>query len=557
MTATAYSYIRFSRPEQLRGDSLRRQLENARRWASDRGLVLDDSLRDLGVSAYRGKNRTEGALAGFLELVQAGKIARGSYLIVESLDRLSRETVIDVLPRFLALIKAGVIVVTLTDGQEYSSERLAADTSPLFISLVVMTRAHEESRTKAKRLSDAWANKRANASGTVVTKRVPAWLEVVSDDGVKKIQPIDKRAKIIEHIFERSIQGHGKYAIARDLNERNVPAFQAKAWQPSYIAKVLSNRAVVGEFQAYAFGEDGKRHPAGEPISGYYPIVIDERTFQRANAARERRNQSGGRHGTTVVPLLRGLVRCAACGGRMAQINKGPGSKGGRYFGCSDLRRGLECVNDRVWSLPDVEDRVIAYMGSNLAKVLEPPRVTEGPTPADIEMTIAAEERARENLLDLVEAGDAGAKDRYLKRGAKIAELRKQMAALRRQGHRSASEPTALERQAKFADLQARLADGERDNRELRTALAQEIRSIVGRVVLSRFDIMLVKRQPPVLNGITAPAGRLLVYTDNPDLVADFEAEASSHREGAKGSSLPILADLSKPGGARAKRKSR
>jgi DNA invertase Pin-like site-specific DNA recombinase len=528
----AYSYIRFSRPEQLRGDSLRRQLENARKWASARGLVLDDSLRDLGVSAYRGKNRTEGALAGFLRLVEEGKVARGSYLIVESLDRLSRETVVDVLPRFLALIAAGVIIVTLTDGQEYSSERLAADTSPLFISLVVMTRAHEESRTKSKRLSEAWVTKRAAAADNkVVTARVPAWLKVIVENGVKKVVEIPKRAEIIQLIFHRSIQGHGKYAIARDLNLAKEPAFQAEAWQPSYIAKVLSNRAVVGEFQAHAFGDDGKRRPVGDPIPGYYPIVIDETMFQRANAARERRNLSGGRHGTTIVPLLRGLVRCAACGGRMAQINKGPGAKGGRYFGCSDLRRGLACVNDRVWSLPDVEDRVVGYIGSNLAKVLEPPRVAEGPTVADIEMSIASEERARENLLDLVEKGDAGAQDRYLKRVAKIAELRKEMAALRRQGHRSAADPTALERQAAFAALRARLADGERDNGELRTALSQEIRSMVGKIILSRFDIMLLRRQPPVMHGIKAPVGRLLVYTENPELLAEYEAEASNDRD--------------------------
>ena len=85
----AYSYIRFSTPEQLKGDSLRRQLESSRKYALEHNLVLDESLRDLGVSAFKGKNATEGALKRFMELIDAGQVEQGSILILESLDRLS------------------------------------------------------------------------------------------------------------------------------------------------------------------------------------------------------------------------------------------------------------------------------------------------------------------------------------------------------------------------------------------------------------------------------------------------------------------------------------
>ncbi len=59
-----YSYIRFSTPEQIKGDSLRRQLEDTEKFAKDNGLYLDDSLtiKDLGVSAYKGRHKTHGAL---------------------------------------------------------------------------------------------------------------------------------------------------------------------------------------------------------------------------------------------------------------------------------------------------------------------------------------------------------------------------------------------------------------------------------------------------------------------------------------------------------------
>lgn len=110
---TAYSYIRFSSPEQAKGDSLRRQIERSAEYARAHGLELDHSLRDLGVSGFKGANRHFGALARFLTLVEAAKIERGSYLLVESLDRLSREEVLKALQLFLAIIHGGITVVTL------------------------------------------------------------------------------------------------------------------------------------------------------------------------------------------------------------------------------------------------------------------------------------------------------------------------------------------------------------------------------------------------------------------------------------------------------------
>ena len=84
MTAVAYSYVRFSTPEQSRGDSLRRQTEAAQAWCDRNDARLDSSttLHDLGKSAFKGAHRNNpdrNALAAFLKLVEDGKVARGSY----------------------------------------------------------------------------------------------------------------------------------------------------------------------------------------------------------------------------------------------------------------------------------------------------------------------------------------------------------------------------------------------------------------------------------------------------------------------------------------------
>src|ERR1041385_5155470 len=90
----AFSYVRFSTPEQLKGDSLRRQTEAAAEWCKRSGATLDTSTtyRDLGASAFKGAHRSDkAALGAFLKLAEAGRIPKGSFLIIENLDRLSRE----------------------------------------------------------------------------------------------------------------------------------------------------------------------------------------------------------------------------------------------------------------------------------------------------------------------------------------------------------------------------------------------------------------------------------------------------------------------------------
>ena len=74
MNKLAYSYLRFSTPEQAGGDSRRRQLDLARAYAARHGLVLDAGLsfRDLGMSAFHGRNVREGALRAFLDAVELG-----------------------------------------------------------------------------------------------------------------------------------------------------------------------------------------------------------------------------------------------------------------------------------------------------------------------------------------------------------------------------------------------------------------------------------------------------------------------------------------------------
>ena len=160
----AYSYLRFSTTEQLKGDSLRRQTQAAKDYADKHGLDLDESLtfRDLGVSAWRGKNVKDGALGAFLEAVDSGHVPPGSYLLVENLDRLSRAKPTVALNQFQAILARDVNVVTLHDEHEYT--RAAMDENPLdlIMSILTMFRANDGSPSYSRTRWAAESNSTIN-----------------------------------------------------------------------------------------------------------------------------------------------------------------------------------------------------------------------------------------------------------------------------------------------------------------------------------------------------------------------------------------------------------
>lgn len=320
---TGYSYTRFSTPAQMKGDSLRRQIAGAERFAAEKKLQLDSTLRDLGVSGYSGRHRKKGALASFLDKVKASEIAPGSWLIVENIDRLSRENPWDAHGMFREIIEAGLIVASLADDMIYDRETLRRRPEMMQTLLAALTKSHRESADKAARLQEAWAAKRAEIVGggrKKMTRQGPGWLTLVADDPSDPLVGdwvINDNGVTVELAFELCLAGFGKELIARRLNSENRRPFKSgDGWQPSTVGLLLADRRTIGEFQMHR-KIDGNRIPVGEPIKGYFPPVISEEVFYRAQAEIAKRH-CGARPGKKgkVPNLFVGLAHCS-CGRRM------------------------------------------------------------------------------------------------------------------------------------------------------------------------------------------------------------------------------------------------
>jgi DNA invertase Pin-like site-specific DNA recombinase len=326
-TGTAYSYLRFSSKRQEQGDSLRRQTEARDRWlARHPGVKLDESLTlaDLGVSAFRGKHRAAAktALAQFLRAVEGGRVKAGSYLIVESLDRLTREELGDAFELVLGLVNRGIRIVQLSPVESILEKPV--NMTALMLAVVELSRGRGESQRKSEMIGPAWARKRerCRADKKPITLVRKAWLDVA--DGKFVFKPGAKA--LIKRIFALTAAGYGCRAVAQALNREKVPTWvDGSPWHDVFIRRIVRGREVLGEFQPHVYLPGGGRKPEGDPIPGYYPAAVSEAEWHAADAARKSRDGRGGRPTREArhLNVFHGLLRDARSGEPLNIVRKG------------------------------------------------------------------------------------------------------------------------------------------------------------------------------------------------------------------------------------------
>lgn len=407
-----YSYTRFSTPEQAAGDSYRRQTEAAQRWAEARGLVLDDrlSFSDEGISAYRGGNvETDKGLGAFLYACQQDLVEPGSFLLVESLDRISRMSPRRAQRLLDDIVDAGVTIVTLSDGQEYTAERLDSDPTAMLIALMVAWRAHEESKIKGRRVAAAWQEKRnrvRRGEDAKLTSRAPAWLRWTSDGW----QLANPHADTVRRVYRMTLGGVGEHSIAKALNEDGTPVMgRGKLWHRSTVAKLLRNPAVIGRLTPGRIEHDAqgkRRRVMEEPIAGAYPPVIAEADWQAVRAIKDGTTSAPrGRTGAQPLQnLFGGLARCPDCGAAMTRVFKG--RKGGKPKLVCTMAKAGKAKHYVTVPQEEVEAAFVRNWQGLLAEVPAPAQDAHlGRVVDDLQGTISAKE---DHLADVQHELDRG-----------------------------------------------------------------------------------------------------------------------------------------------------
>jgi DNA invertase Pin-like site-specific DNA recombinase len=342
----AYSYSRFSSDAQRPGTSILRQQTLAEKWCEEHKIQLaTDRFKDEAVSGFSGANLESGALARFIALVKVGEIEAGSYLILESLDRLTRLNAWQASGLLQELVGLGIVVVTLRPEMRFDHNSTAID---LLQAILHMDNAHKESARKSGLGKDEWEKrfKAARETKKHIGNRVSNWLTLDKASGKYLV---NEHAFAVGRIFELCLQGLGSTAISQTMNAEGYRTFnKGDRWGTSAVLTILKNRAAIGELAL----KDG-----GEPIPDYFPAVVDVETFDAAKNMVKVRETGKVTKQSADFNVLRKLVVCGACGSAMNIIHRTKF----RYLMCANRRYGA-CEGSKNVRLDESEDVLMAML---------------------------------------------------------------------------------------------------------------------------------------------------------------------------------------------------
>jgi hypothetical protein len=203
---------------------------------------------------------------------------------------------------------------------------------------------HNRKREAARNGKSQPATKAMGDGCKVLTRRLPAWIELV--DGKPVLIP--ERAAVVKRIYKMAALGYGHASIVKRLTDDKVPSFGnretyidskgkeriravggtlgAGQWTRSYVALLLKDRRVVGEYQPRLQRGD----KAGDVIPDYFPAVVTEDEWLTARAGVEQRKQKPGRIGDHGVNIFSGLLKNTRGTDSYIAVTRTDGHKPGR-----------------------------------------------------------------------------------------------------------------------------------------------------------------------------------------------------------------------------------
>lgn len=303
---TAYSYIRFSSDQQQHGASLARQEGMVGKWlvANPDYQRSTQRFEDLGISGYKGKH-LDNAFGRLLAAIESGAIKAGDCILIEAIDRAGRLDPFDMIEVIGRIVKAGVDIVTLDDGNKYDHK--SAISNHLFLLVAKVQQAHQYSDTLSRRVKDAYARKRAKAAkGEFTERRTPLWLENTGTE----VRLVEDVAPFIVQVFQDYADGIGERRILARIRGKH-PLLETL--NPTTIKKWLKNPTAIGRWQPWPV--DGVEQ---SPIEDVYPAVVSKELWYRV----QKQLASGAKvKSASKVYLLSGLVKCGRCGKNFGVIN--------------------------------------------------------------------------------------------------------------------------------------------------------------------------------------------------------------------------------------------
>jgi site-specific DNA recombinase len=355
----AVIYARYS--SDLQSDrSIEDQFVVCREKAKREGLKVVAEFEDRAKSGASIHGRE-----GINKMMQAAKAGGFECLIVESLDRLSRDQE-DMASMFKKLTFYGIGIESVHEGR---ADQMQVGLRGIVSAFYLTDLAHKVRRGAAGNIREG---KHAGglAYGYRTTPGKPGeWIIH---------QP---EAEIIRRIYSKYASGMRSRQIIDELNAEGVKPPRGRFWQPGALTgsnnrhngilgnEIYCGRLVWNKVRMLKDPETGKRISRPNPESEWHRaevpglrIVSLEQFEEVARIRRERRVLTPSLR-RKPKRLLSGLLRCAACGGGMSIKGE---DRGGTRVICTQFHNAKTCKNSRTYYLDAIEQTVLSGLRKHL-----------------------------------------------------------------------------------------------------------------------------------------------------------------------------------------------
>ena len=321
------------------------------------------------IETHHDRARSGGSIMGrdgLLRLLDRAREAKFDVVIVEALDRLSRDME-DLAGIHKRLSFLGIEIRAVHEG--------VVNTVIVGLRGLVGQLYREDNAQKVRRGQAGRVGHGLNAGGLTY-----GYTPLAGEAGKRLI--VEDEAIIIRRIFEEYAAGRTPRDIARNLNRDHVPPPRGKAWNASTINgntqrgtgiiqnELYAGRLVWNKVRMIRDPDTGKRVSRPNERSNWQisnvpdlAIVSQEiftavQTRKKARAVTHPSQQRRPRH------ILSGLLRCGACGAGMSTNGK---DKSGRIrIRCSAATESGTCGDGKTFYLDSVEKAALSGLRSEL-----------------------------------------------------------------------------------------------------------------------------------------------------------------------------------------------
>lgn len=360
------------------------------------GWQLVDLPPDEGVSAYKvegengqyAANMHRGNLGAFLKRVEDGQIKRGSVLIIEKLDRFSRNYYDVVFPVWLNLLQSGIEIYSCVSNTHYTLEIIRKNPMLAGMALIEMANANEYSSGMSNRINKAFSlrlaecakGKKMNLGGWQ-----PKWVDFHGSKGHAGEFSLNAHAATIRRIVMEYIGGASMGTIAKGLIHDQVPTLMGGRWNQGTVGNVLNHETLLGH-----------KTIKGVRLERYYPPVITDAQHQQLKVKLvDNLNRKGGNPKSDYIAnLFRNRCKCAKCGATVTTNHV--------VYHCKGLRTA-ECDVHGTVNIRGLElDFFMLFLQEHPAVLLGKQTVKSNGTVAALKIRIGDLDKAIEDAASLV-----------------------------------------------------------------------------------------------------------------------------------------------------------